>query len=203
MRNFILYILFIIMLPLSGFAQYEKYLQKDPEPTDQPQTGVAFSVIENGTGVGGFYELPLGGFTHLGATFNFFFLRDSKQIDYYDPYSNYPMTYGKKNNVYLFDLMFSIKKRLFEHEIDNSFRPFLSLGAGPVYGINFPESKLLQNQYRWAFNAALAAGVDIAMRNDYLFGIRLQYRFMKFNAVLGEQRDHSTLDLRIELGKLL
>ena len=81
-------IFFVVLIPVYGFTQYEKYLQKDPEPTDQPQAGIAFSVIENGTGVGGFYELPLVGFTHLGATFNFFFLRDSKQIDYYDPYYN-------------------------------------------------------------------------------------------------------------------
>lgn len=203
MRYLMLVFVIILLLPLRGYSQYEKYLQKDPEPTDEAQAGVAFSVIENGTGVGGFYEIPLIGFTHLGATFNFFFLRDKKQIDYYDPYYNYPVTYGKVNNVYLLDLIFTLKKRLLPHEIDNNFRPFVSLGAGPVYGMNFPERNKFQDQYRWAFAAALAAGVDVAMQNNYLFGIRLQYRFMKFNAVLGEQRDHSTLDVRIELGKLL
>ena len=99
--------------------------------------------------------------------------------------------------------MFTLKKRLLPHEIDDNFRPFISIGAGPVYGMNFPERKSFPDQYRWAFNAAAAAGVDVAMRGDYLFGIRLQYRYMKFNGMLGENSDHSTMDIRIELGKLL
>ena len=202
-HKYYIVLLLLLTIPLHVFGQYEKYLQKDPEPTEQAQTGAAFSVIENGTGVGGFYEMPVGWFTNLGAELNFFFLRDSKQVDYIDPYYGYHMTIGRENNVYLFELMLTLKKRLFAREIDDNFRPFIAVGAGPVYGMNFPEKKSFPKQYRWTFNGAASAGVDIAMRGDYLFGISLQYRYMKFNGTLGETSDHSTMDIRIELGKLL
>jgi len=202
-RKFFILVSFLFIIPLHVFGQYEKYLQKDPEPTEQAQTGAAFSVIENGTGIGGFYEMPIGWFTNFGAALNFFFLRDSKQVEYIDPYYGYHMTIGRENNVYLFEWMFTLKKRLLAREIDDNFRPFIFVGAGPVYGMNFPEKKSFPKQYRWAFNAAAAAGVDVAMRGNYLFGIRLQYRYMKFNGMLGETNDHSTMDIRIELGKLL
>jgi len=203
LRSIFLILLFLVVFPWQSFAQYEKYLQKDPEPTDQAQAGAAISIIEDGTGVGGFYERPIIKFLHVGATFNFFFLRDKNQIDFYDPYYQVPVTYGKKNNVYLLDLMFSLKQRLFSREIADNLRPFVSIGAGPVYGMNFPKNSSAPKQYRWAFNYAAALGVDMAMNGNYLFGLRLQYRRMKFNGMLGERQDHSTLDIRIELGKLL
>lgn len=188
-------LIFILLIPLHTFAQIEKYLQEDPEPTIMQQGGIAFSVVESGTGVGGFYALPLKGFMHAGINFNVFFLRDSKQFEYYY------WTYNKENNVYLFDLMLTLKKRLMPYEIDDNFRPFIAVGIGPVYGMNFPEDKNLKDQYEWAVNAAGAGGVDIVINKNYIFGLRLQYRYMKFNNSLGERQNHSMFDVRIELGK--
>lgn len=199
-----LIILFIgFILPIQGIAQYEQYLQKEEDPTAMRQFGAAFSVLETGTGIGVFYEIPLPGFFHIGATTNFYFLRDSKQVDYIDPYYNLPVTYNKKNNAYLIDLLFSIKKRLFAYTIDDNFQPYISVSAGPVYGMNFPEEDGEEHpdEFGWAISGMGAAGVNAVVDNVYIFGIRLQYRYMKFNQRIGEKQDHSTFDLRIELGK--
>lgn len=192
-------IFLIVIIPSLALCQFEEYVQDDPEPMVQPQGGVAFSVVESGTGLGGFYMWPVKNFWHLGATMNFFMIRDSKQFEYADYYYSY--IFNKKNNVYLIDLLFSVKKRFFAHDIDNSLQPYLSFSAGPVYGMNFPESKELHDQYRWALSGAAAAGVDVALEGNMLFGFRLQYRFMKFNKILGERQNHSMFDVRIELGK--
>jgi len=105
----------------------------------------------------------------------------------------------------LFDLLFTVKKRLLAYAIDDQFRPFIAVSAGPVFGMNFPEDynqQVFKNQYEWAANISAAAGVDIALDGNYLIGLRLQYRFMKFTDTLGERQNHSMFDVRLEFGKL-
>ena len=196
-------LILIFLLPVLGFSQFEAYLQEDPEPKVEKQWGGAFSVIESGSGFGLFYATPLKNFYHIGATLNLFLLRDTKQFEYYY------YTFNKKNNVYLIDLMLTLKKRLMAYEIDDQFRPFMGISLGPVYGMNFPELKTdpvtgerYKNQFRWTLAGSAAAGVDIALDGGYMMGLRLQYRIMKFSAILGERKDHSMFDVRIEFGKL-
>jgi len=199
----IILIIIIFTLPFHVYGQFEEYLQEDSEPNVEKQWGGAFSVIESGSGLGVFYAVPLQNFYHIGLTFNAFMLRDNKQYDYYDPYYGYYT--NRQNNVYLFDLMVTVKKRLMAHSIDDQFRPFLAISAGPVFGMNFPESTnpdISENQYEWSASGAAAAGVDVALEGNYMIGMRLQYRFMKFTDTLGEQRDHSMFDVRLEFGKL-
>jgi len=195
-------IVLLLLFPVLVFGQYEEYLQADPEPTMHKQAGFAFSVIETGTGIGGFYNIPLKNFIHIGLAANVFLLRDKNQIDIYDPYTGYPITIGKKNNVYLLDFLFSVKKRLFPRSIDDNLRPFLALSVGPVYGMNFPGNKDIKDEFSWAANLSGAMGVEVILNDNYLFGMRLQYRYMKFGRIIGEKKDHSTVDVRIEIGKV-
>ncbi|MEJ2543504.1 MAG: hypothetical protein P8Y99_05505 [Calditrichaceae bacterium] len=198
-------LLIILSLPLFSFGQYEKYLQESPEPSSESQWGGAFSVVESGSGLGVFYAKPLKNFYHIGVAFDAFMLRDSKQFEYYSyAYQTY-LTGNKQNNVYVFDLLFTIKKRLLAHAIDDQFRPFIALNIGPVFGMNFPEATneaKVENEFEWAANVALAAGADVALDGNYMLGLRLQYRFMKFTDILGERQNHSMFDVRLEFGKL-
>ncbi len=191
----------LFLFPVILFAQYEEYLQKDPEPTMHKQAGVAVSVIESGTGIGGFYYLPVEGFWHLGVSANFFLLRDSKQIEYVNSWGH-PATSGKQNNAYLIDFLFMVKKRLFARDIADNLRPYLALSAGPLYGMNYPEDKSLRDQFGWTYTVAGAAGIEVLLERNYLFGIRLQYRYMKFSKKIGETDNHSTADIRLEIGKI-
>lgn len=195
----------LLFLPALVLAQFEQYIQQDPEPTAQAQFGGAFSILESGSGIGGFYELPLPGFMSAGVAGHFYIMRDNGQVTINDPYTGYPVELGKKNNVFLFDLGLTLKKRLFTYEIDDQFRPFVSAAVGPVYGMNFPESSQAKDQYSWAVSGALAAGVDILLDTGYMMGFQLQYRFMNFQKQLGEinQGNYNTLDMRIEIGKTL
>ncbi len=179
----------------------DRYLLKDPEPTEYRQAGVAFSVVELGTGIGGFYSIPLPHFFHVGIQADFFLLRDKNQIDLIDPWTGIPVTINKINNAYLSDLTFTLKKRLLAYKIDDSLRPFVAVGGGPMYGINFPEDKRKRDEFRWAWNVFGAAGVDIAMESQYFLGLRLQYRVIRFFENFTGKKDHSTFDVRIEIGK--
>lgn len=204
MKQLFIVITIILSIPFTVFAQYEQYLQEDPEPTSQAQAGGAFSLLESGSGAGAFAEWPVGSFFSAGASFNIYMLRDNSQVEGYDPFTGYPVTYNKVNNVYLFDLGFILKKRLLAREIDDQFRPFVSLIAGPVYGMNFPEVKNLPDQYVWAWSVAGATGVDVVLDTGYMMGMQLKYRVMQFYKNLGEIKNgnYSTLDIRLEIGKV-
>ncbi|APF16826.1 hypothetical protein [Caldithrix abyssi] len=198
----VFWLLIIVILPVQLFAQYEKYLLKDPEPQIFKQGGAAFSVVESGSGFGAFYALPLKGYYHIGAEFDVFLLRDKNQIDYIDPWTGYPITINKENNAYMMDLILSIKKRLFAREIDDTLRPFIVVGGGPVYGINFPEDPNRKDEYRPGLSAYVGTGVDIALESQYFLGLRLQYRFIKFSESFAQKTNHSTFDIRLEIGKM-
>ena len=156
----ILVIICLFIIPLTGFAQFEQYIQQDPEPTSNNRVGGVFSILENGSGLGGFVEWSLPHFYQVGGALTFYMLRDNGQLNGFDYYGN-PIEYGKVNNAYLIDLGFILKKRLLAHDIDDQFRPFISTTVGPIFGMNFPEKESKKpDEFRWALSAAVAAGVD-------------------------------------------
>lgn len=200
--------LFMIMIPVLSFAQFQQYVEDDPEPTVMKHRGLAYSLLETGSGLGLFYELPAMDFFHFGLVFDAFMLRDNGQIEYYDPWTGYPRSYGKINNVFLFDLMFTAKKRLFERSLHDSFRPFVTASVGPVYGMNYREydrnpftGEKLNDQFGWTLGGIVGAGIDADVDGSYYFGFRFQYRFMPFQKMIGETKDHSMVDLRLEVGQ--
>lgn len=201
-----LFIIMVVSLPILSFAQLSEYLEDDPEPTITKHRGMAYSLLETGSGLGLFYELPIEHFFHLGIGFDAFMLRDRNEINYVDIYG-YNRVYGKQNNVFLFDLLFTAKKRLFVDKVDDSFRPYITAGVGPVFGMNFPEidrdaqGVKLKDQFRWTAAAVVGAGLDADVDGKYFFGLRMQYRFMPFTEKLGERSDHSMIDIRLEIGQ--
>ncbi|HED10734.1 MAG TPA: hypothetical protein ENJ10_08595 [Caldithrix abyssi] len=201
------FIIIGLMIPLMLQAQkLEDLVEKDPEPVIKKQRGLAYSLVETGSGLGGFYEVPMDNilpFLHVGAAFDILLIRDKTQFEYYDPYYGY-ISIGKNNNVFLLDLMVTAKYRLFPYDFADQFRPFITAGAGPVFGMNFPETATdvpLKNQYLWAPGALIGFGIDAGDEGKTYFGFRFQYRFMPFSEKLGERQDHSMVDIRLELGQ--
>ncbi|RMH61951.1 MAG: hypothetical protein D6677_10955 [Calditrichaeota bacterium] len=195
----------LLLLPLLARAQFQDLVEKDPEPVFKKHRGFAYSLVETGSGLGFFYETPLDHphFFHIGGVFDALIIRDSGQIDFYDPYYGY-VTYGKKNNVFLLDMLATVKWRLLPYTMDDSFRPFVSAGAGVAFGMNFPETSVdvpLENQYLWAPEGVIGAGIDADVEGKTYVGVRVQYRIIPFSEKLGERSNHSMLDLRLEIGQ--
>lgn len=148
-----------------------------------------------------FFSLPFGSRFHAGISLDAFFLRDSKQIEYSDPYYGGYYQMNKVNNVYIFDVQLAIKRRLFAEDLDDSFRPFISGGFGPVFGMNFPEDEQLKDEYEWSFGGFIGGGADITFDKRYFIGVRGQYRIIPFSRRLGESSNQSMFELRVEIGR--
>ena len=198
----------LLLIPILSFAQFEDYIEDDSKPTVMSHRGFAYSLLETGSGLGFFYELPSANFFHFGAVFDAFMLRDNAQLEYYDPFYDVPRSYGKLNNVFLLDLMVSVKKRMFQNSLHDSFRPFITAAVGPVYGMNFREfnrnpqtGEKLRDQFGWTLGGLIGAGIDADVDGNYFFGFRFQYRILPFGKTIGERKDHSMVDLRLEVGQ--
>ena len=196
----IMFVILLLWLPISLIAQSE-----DDTPALRNQIGMVFTMAETGSGLGGFIAWPLIAKIHFGFNIDAYFLRDSKQIDF--QYFGTPVSINKKNNVYLFDAMITLKRRFFEDDLDESFRPFISGGVGPYYGMNFPEddptpgAEPRPDEYRWTLGGFVGVGVDVTVNEKVFLGIRGQYRIIPFHQVLGERTNHSMFELRFEIGR--
>ncbi len=165
------------------------------------EAGLVFTMAESGSGAGAFFALPFGSLFHAGIAIDAFFIRDSKQIEYADPYYGGVYQMNKINNVYIFDLQFTVKRRLFAEDLDDSFRPFLTGGFGPVFGMNFPEDDRLADQYEWSIGGFVGGGADITFDKKYFVGVRGQYRIIPFSQRIGETKNHTMFELRFEIGR--
>ncbi len=196
----------LLIIPTFTLAQFDEYIIDEFNPTHKNLVGGMFGMIEQGAGIGAFYELPYGNFWHVGGRIDGYMLRDSKQIEYYD-YYGYPITLNKRNNAFLIDLIVTAKKRILPLELDDSIRPFYNIGGGLVYGMNFPEYDInpegepIGNQYALTYTIVAGIGVDATINPGSYFGLTLEYRYMKFDKKIGETNNYSTIGIRLEIGK--
>ena len=195
-------VLIILLFASLSWAQLNDD-EKDNPPNNQ--IGFIFTMAETGSGLGGFIAWPLFGGFHFGFSLGAYFIRDANQLDF--EYYGTPVSINKKNNVYLFDAMVTLKKRLFADDLDDSFQPFITGGIGPYYGMNYPEFDVTPegdptfDQYRWTVGGFAGAGVDININEKMFVGVRAQYRVIPFTEILGERSNHSMFELRFEIAR--
>lgn len=203
MRSMTILIVTMLFVSIQFIYAQDNINTEEDEYLRQAKTeaGLIFTMAETGSGFGAFYSIPFGSIFHVGATLNAYFLRDSKQFDYQDPYTGYIYSVNDVNNVYIFDAMITLKRRLFAEDMHESFRPFLSGGFGPVFGLNNPEDDRIQNQEEWSFGGFVGAGADISVDKKFFISVRAQYLILPFTHRLGERSNHSMFELRFELGR--
>lgn len=199
------YILTLIIILISSIGIKAQSLDYESE-YDKQYAGFSFTMAETGSGFGGLMAWSVLKNTHLGIGLGAYFLRDEKEVTYYNPYYYPgPINVNKENNVYLFDFMVTAKRRFFADDLDESLRPFLTAGVGPYYGMNYPEynqdlagNKTVE-QFAWAFGGFVGAGVDIDASANFFISVRAQYRIIPFREYIGERKNHSMFELRIEI----
>lgn len=202
--NRLLSILVVLCVPVFLMAQYE-----DLEPPQHgTEYGIGFTLAMGGFGLGGYYRYALPGYMGLGASADFYMMRDDKEYEIYDPYSNFYYQLNKINRLFFIPIHVELKKRLFPNDIEDNFRPYLVGGAGGVFGMNFPRKTQVEggdyprkNEFRFTVDFYFGFGVDITTNEDYYFSIRPQIRFVQFAQSIAGDRNHSTFEIRLELGK--
>jgi hypothetical protein len=198
------------VLTLPGLAQYEEV-----PPQHLNEYGAGITLAMSGFGLGGYYRKALPDFFHVGASIDFFMMRDENEFTYYDSFG-VPRQFNKFNRLFIIPLSVEIKRRLFQNSIEESFRPHVIALGGVTVGMNFPreneversqlppeeQERLPQNdEYRVSFNIGLGLGIDFTSNESYYVSIRPQFRLIYFPEPIAGDSNHSTFEIRLELGK--
>lgn len=180
--------------PFVAWAQDENY-----QITHYSERGFSFSMGFSGTGVGAFYRKALTSYSHIGIAAEFFIMRDDKEFQGFDIFGR-PVSVNKVNRLFFFPVNVEFKKRLFVNDIEDNFRPHLVLQAGTIFGMNFPKAKELSNEFQFSLDAVIGLGVDVKNGKDYFIGIRPQYRIIYFPSAIAGKKNHSNLEIKLEVG---
>ena len=208
-------IILLMLMSFSIFAQYE-----DTPPTQANELGAGVTVAMSGFALGGFYRIALPNFFSVGANVDIYMLRDEKEYTYYDPYYDpygyYPIQVNKFNRLFIIPVNLELKKRIFQNSIEDNFRPYFIGLTGITFGMNFPKTDSYQfqnlspeerealpqgNEYRFTLSFALGFGIDFSTNDNFFFSIRPQYRINYFPVSIATKKNHSSFEIRFELGK--
>jgi hypothetical protein len=147
-------------------------------PTHSYGLDVLFS--NNGFGLGFFYRKEysrtLQGFASLAISE----AKDNNEVEYYDPYTYQSIVPGKINRFMVFPLTFGVQYRLFEDDILDNFRPYISGGIGPAVVLSSPYEKEFFNslgyaQAHWTFNAFVGGGAFFGSEKGNIMGVSFRY----------------------------
>ncbi|MBN2365491.1 MAG: hypothetical protein EH225_05815 [Calditrichaeota bacterium] len=208
-------IVFILLLTLSVFSPgWTQYIDRDPIHEDEYGAGITIAM--SGIGLGGFYRFALPSYIHVGAELDFYIMRDKYEFTYYDYFTGYPRQINKFNRLFILPLSIELKRRLFYNSVEDDFRPYLIGTGGLTFGMNFPrndETELsflpeeernrlpTDDEYRFSFNFGFGLGIDITSNESFFISIRPQYRFIYFPQSIAGENNHSSFEIRLELGK--
>jgi len=197
-----LFLGFLFLSFLPGYAQVYETLPKHGN-----ERGFGFDLSMSGVGFGGFYRHALPNFWYWGISADFFVMRDEKEFTFYSYYYRRYVQLNNVNRLFFIPINFEIKKRFFANDIEDNFRPHGFVQAGVIFGMNFPNKDAARfyglsakSEYQYTFNFVAGFGVDIGGVEKYFFSVRPQYRFIYFPDPIANRKNHSSFEIKIEIG---
>ena len=146
--------------------------------------GIDLLVSTNGFGMGTFfrheYSDDLSGFIDFSISEG----KDDDEREYID-YYGYRFTPGKVNRFLLLPLFAGVQKRMFEDDIVDNFRPFVTAAVGPTMIYVFPYneeyfSALGKGRFKYTVGGYVGLGAYFGSERSSLLGINLRYYFIPY-----------------------
>ncbi|MDX1421092.1 MAG: hypothetical protein R3181_14090 [Rubricoccaceae bacterium] len=115
-----------------------------PPPPDSAATaygsggGFALLLSEYGFGLGALYRNRLGGGTSLLVETSVSVGKDEREQQFFVGLFGDTVTPFKRNYVLLLPIHLGVEHRLFRRHIEDNFRPFVQLSAGPTFAYQWP-----------------------------------------------------------------
>ncbi len=181
--------IFIILFLLSPlFLNAQKIGEMAPEkpPGEFPPYawGIDLLFSDGGFGVGTFlrrsFSTKVTGFVDVSFSES----KNEREFEYYD-YWGRPIVVGKENRVFIVPLTFGFQYRLFEKNLTDNLRPYLSGGIGPSFAVSTPYEVEFFNSFKYAkfhlgVGGYLGLGADFGLSKKNLLGLSLRYQYTKF-----------------------
>lgn len=183
MQNIKFLILFII---ISGFA-FNAFSQINPKPGLLPKEsrnnlGLGVIYSDKGYGITGAYYKSISSSSDLFVNFSITGISDTREFEYFDYYGNSYID-GKVNRVYMLPLNLGFQHYMFKDEIENDFKPLISIGITPALVLTNPYDKSYFKAFGY-FNSAFAfggfagIGMEFQQSKNIAFSLNLRYFYL-------------------------
>lgn len=182
------YIFILVLLSAVSILKAQTIGEMAPEKQSEIFPGNALGVDimfgEGGVGLGTFYRKEIGNNFTFFSDFSISEAKDEKEIESYDYWGN-PITYGKKNRIFLLPLNFGVQYRLFKDDISDNLRPYINFGIGPSMALTTPYEKEFfsafgKAQLKYAAGGYIGLGANFGLDKSSLLGINLRYYIINF-----------------------
>lgn len=156
---------------------------------------------DGGFGLGTFYRknysTKIDGFIDFSISES----KNEREFEYFDYYGR-SIVIGKKNRVFLLPINVGIHYRLFENELTDNLRPYISIGVGPTIIISTPYaeeffSSFKDAKYFLAAGGYIGFGADFGLSKSNLLGLSMRYYYTKF---LSGEVEHMNDRFKNEIG---
>ena len=194
----------MLLIPvINSFGQKIGELAPEKPPTEFPSNawGADLMFSDGGFGVGTFlrksFSIKVKGFIDISFSES----KNEREFEYYDYYGR-PIVVGKENRVFFIPLNFGIQYRLFERELSDNLRPYISVGVGPTFSISTPYNKeffssFSNAQFHLAAGGYIGFGADFGLSKNNLLGLNMRYYYSKF---ITEGVEHMKGQIKNEIG---
>lgn len=187
MKNLPIVILFSLMIlntQLSAQGIGEVAPEKPPEIFPPNAFGLDIMFGDAGFGLGTFYRRQLNLKWTAFTDISFSETKDDREFEFYDPFLGTFVTASKKNRVFQVPLNFGMQYRLFENDLTDNLRPYISAGFGPTMLITTPYadeffSAFGKAQAKFALGGSIGFGANFGTDKSNLVGVSVRYYYSK------------------------
>jgi hypothetical protein len=170
--------------------------------------GIDLLVSTNGFGAGSFYRHE---YSDDFSGFIDFSISEAKDDDEalqrYDYWGNPLPTPGKLSRFLVMPVFVGVQKRLFEDDIIDNFRPYVTAAAGPSMIYVFPYdqeyfSALGKGKPKYTFGGYVGFGAYFGSERSNLLGLNIRYYFIPYPSGLESMAQGSTVVTKNQFGSL-
>ena len=192
-----------VTLPAYAQSATEEVVRRNPYGSG---AGGELLLTNSGFGLGGYYSRAIGPSTSFMAELSLGAGKDEREIKFFGyGRSQIPR---KANYLLMLPLQAGVQRRLFRNTIEDNFRPYLQLTAGPTLGWEYPYfddrngngllddtgenpertydsfTALPKGHARLGLSGTLAVGAHFGLSRKVTQGIRIGYAFTYFTEAI-------------------
>jgi len=182
-RNlFLIILVFLITQNAFPVDSLKKTYKEKPPFSHRNNWGISFVYSDKGFGFGTNLYKSISNTADLVMGINISGVKDPNEFEQFDYFGN-SFTPDKINRVYTIPLNIGIQKYFFTEELDESFRPNISIGISPTLVLTNPYDKSFFKAFGY-FNAGFAfggyagIGMEYKESNSVAFSLSLRYSYL-------------------------
>ena len=141
--------------------------------------GIDLMISDDGFGFGAFYHHEFSDIITGTFSTSFSEAKDAREFEYYTYWGDV-VSPNKLNRIFRTPMFFGIQYRLFKETIADNFRPFLNLGAGPVFIYTTPYEHEWFKSFGyghpyWTYGGFFGMGAHFGFDRGTILGVNFRY----------------------------